>query len=128
MPEENDTANVHRLYVLFEGFREMASREQAMPAMFSLLERYPDAEFGSPGPLVSALESIPGYESLLENSLSRQPTDLTVWMVNRILNATKEADQRQRWLPQLSSALTHPKSPEHVRDSAKSFIEHQEGV
>src|SRR5690349_16033760 len=77
--------NLVRLYDLFRGFRELPDR--AMPAMYSLLERFPDGEFGSPGPLVHELEHIPGFEGLLRASLERQPAMRTVWMVNRLLNS-----------------------------------------
>lgn len=59
-PARDDTDNLYRLYQLFEGFHSLPDRERVMPVMFSLLERFPDAEFGSPGPLVQELEAIPG--------------------------------------------------------------------
>jgi hypothetical protein len=95
-----------------------------MPAMFSLLERFPDAEFGSPGPLVSELEVIPGYETLLELSVARQPTELTIWMINRILNVSS-SEGHARWLSKLESTLHHPLASAHVREAARMFIQHQ---
>ena len=80
-PARDDTDNLYRLYQLFEGFSSLPDRHRAAPAMFGLLERFPDAEFGSPGPLVQELEAIPGYLPLLRDSVRRQPTYHTVWMV-----------------------------------------------
>jgi len=57
-PSRDDTDNLYRLYQLFEGFRSLPDRNRVAPAMFSLLERFPDAEFGSPGPLVHELARI----------------------------------------------------------------------
>jgi hypothetical protein len=93
--------------------------------MFSLLERFPDAEFGSPGPLVQELEAIPGYVPLLHDSVRRQPTYHTVWMVNRLLNTELPSDQRETWLSELRAALEHPLASEATRRSAEDFLEHQ---
>src|SRR5262249_6949360 len=54
-PGRDDIDNVPRLYDIFSDFSSLPHRERAMPAMFFLLERFPDAEFGSPGPLVHEL-------------------------------------------------------------------------
>jgi hypothetical protein len=125
-PTDDDAANVHRLNEIFEGFRSLHNREKAIPAMFSLLERFPRAELGNPGPLVHALETIVGYQSFLQESLAKQPVDLTVWMVNRILNATSDRSARGRWLEALRRVLRHPGATESARQSARDFIEHQE--
>ncbi|WP_334484472.1 hypothetical protein [Bradyrhizobium algeriense] len=120
-PDDTDI----RLYQLFEGFRSLPGRDRVAPAMFSLLERFPDAEFGSPGPLVHELEAIPGYLPLLRDSVHRQPTHLTVWMINRVLNANLSSDQRGAWLSELRAVLEHPLASEQTRRSAEDFLEHQ---
>ena len=124
--EHDETGNMHRLYQIFEDFESLPNRELAMPAMFSLLERFPEAQFGSPGPLGHELEAIPGYEPLLKESLAKQPTALTVWMVNRILNSNLALKDRKTWLDTLHSAAKHPHAPPFVRESALHFIERQE--
>lgn len=124
-PSRDDTDNLYRLYQLFEGFRSLPDRHRAALAMFSLLERFPDAEFGSPGPLVHELEAIPGYVPLLRGSVRRQPTYHTVWMVNRLLNTKLPSDQRESWLSELRAALEHPLASEQTRRSAEEFLEHQ---
>ncbi len=123
VPDGND--DTHHQYVLLDGFGELTHRERAVPAMFALLERFPEADFGSPGPLVHELELISGYETALELSLIRQPTDLTVWMVNRIINASTEQAVRGRWLAQLRAVLEHPLASARVRESAAGFIKYQ---
>jgi hypothetical protein len=124
-PTNNDTENVSMLYEIFRGFRSVASREEVMPAVFALLERFPEADLGSPGPLVHELEAIAGYQPLLRDSLHRQPTDLTVWMVNRILNSKLTDGERKLWLSELKSAGEHPRSPESTRESVRDFLAHQ---
>lgn len=125
VPTDDDTDNVYYLYQIFEGFRSLSHRERAIPAMFSLIERFPEADLGSPGPLVHELEDIPEYQPLLRESLHRQPTDLTVWMVNRILNSQLDPAQREIWLNELRAALTHPLSPTSTKESAYDFLQHQ---
>ena len=125
VPSDDDSDNVGRLYNIFEGFRSLPGRERAMPTMFSLLERFPNAALGSPGPLVHEIEAIAGYEPLLRESLHRQPTDFTVWMVNRILNAKPPQEERKVWLNELQLVLKLPRSPDSTRESATDFLEHQ---
>jgi hypothetical protein len=124
-PTDYDAENLSRLYEIFTDFCSLPDRAQVMPAMFSLLERFPDAEFGSPGPLVHELEGIPGYEPMLRDSLSRQPTYHTVWMVNRILNASLPDDQRETWLSELRAAREHPLARDQTRNAVDDSLEHQ---
>jgi hypothetical protein len=121
-PARDDTDNLYRLYQLFEGFSSLPDRDRAAPAMFGLLERFPDAEFGSPGPLVHELEAIPGYLPLLRDSVRRQPTYHTVWMINRLLNSKLPSEQRASWLLELSAALEHPLASKQARKSAEHFL------
>jgi hypothetical protein len=124
-PSRDDTDNLNRLYRLFEGFGSLPDRHRAAPAMFSLLERFPDAEFGSPGPLVHELEAIPGYLPLLRSSVRVQPVYHTVWMINRLLHTKLPSDQREAWLSELRAMLEHPHTSEQTRRAAEDFLEHQ---
>jgi hypothetical protein len=124
-PSRDDTDNLVRLSDIFRDFRVLPQRDRAMPAIFALLERFPDAEFGCPGPLVHELEAIPGYLPLLRDSLRRQPTHLTVWMTNRLLNTELPNDQREHWLSELRAAFQHPRASEQTRRFAEEFLNHQ---
>lgn len=97
----------------------------AAPAMFGLLERFPAEDFGAPGPLVGALEEMPGYEELLRESVARKPTQHTVWMVNRILNSPLDEATRAAWTALLESVLRHPEADGEARESAVQFLEFQ---
>ena len=124
-PSDYDAHNLVRLCEIFSGFRSLRQRGRGMPAIFSLLERFPDAEFGSPGPLVHELEAIPDHLPLLRDSLRRRPTHVTVWMVNRLLNTELSRDQREAWLSELRAASEHPLASEQTRKFAEEFLEHQ---
>ena len=120
-PGRDDIDNVPRLYDIFGDFGSLPHRERAMPAMFFLLERFPDAEFGSPGPLVHELEAISGYLPLLCDSVRRQPTYRTVWMINRVLGTDLPSDQRAAWQSELRAALEHPLASALTRRFAEDF-------
>jgi hypothetical protein len=126
VPSE-ERENIDRLYQCLAPLASLAptARLPAVPAMLRLIERSPDAEFGSPGPLVHELEEIPGYEDLLMESLQRQPESVTVWMANRILNSDTAPDTRARWLAILTEVRRHPKASESTKAAAAEFIEHQ---
>jgi hypothetical protein len=77
---------------------------EAFPSVFSLFERCPEADFGSPGPLVHLVERHhPAYECDLIASLNRRPTFPTLWMLNRILNAVLPEQRRVELLAVLDA-------------------------
>jgi len=124
-PTGDGADNVHRLNELLAGFAALPGCERVVPALFALLERHPQADFGAPGPLVRALEGQSGYPALLAASLERQPTELTAWMANRLLNSKLARDDRQAWLKRLTAVTSHPKAAAGVRDSAIRFLDFQ---
>jgi hypothetical protein len=97
----------------------------AFPEFFHLMERLSDSELGTPGSLVHTMERHVGaYEELLAASVSRKPTALTVWMVNRILNG--ERRDRDKWMEILTVAVDHPAASHDVRERARGFIAFQQ--
>ena len=124
-PTDDGSDNVHRLNELLAGFAALPGCERVAPALLALLERHPQADFGTPGPLVQALESQPGYPGMLAGSLERQPTELTAWMANRLLNSKLPRDERAAWLKRLTAVTSHPGAGPAVRDSAIRFLDFQ---
>ncbi len=124
-PSDDGADNVHGLNELLAGFGALPGCERVAPALLALLERHPQADFGTPGPLVHALESQSGYRDLLAASLERQPTELTAWMANRLLNSKLPRDERNEWLKRLTAVTSHPKAAPGVRDSAIRFLDFQ---
>lgn len=77
----------------------------SIEAAFRVFERHPLCYFGSPGPLVHWLErSYPKYVDSLVSSMERRPTEHTLWMANRILNANIEATTRASLIAALKTA------------------------
>ena len=124
-PTRDGADNVHSLNELLAGFPDLPGCERVAPALLALLERHPQADFGTPGPLVNALESQPAWPRLLADSLERQPTELTAWMANRLLNSKLGRDERAAWLKRLTAVTSHPLAAPGVRDSAIRFLDFQ---
>jgi hypothetical protein len=113
-----------RLYALCEEVSALPDPTVVFPEFFALMERLPDCELGTPGPLVHTMEQRVGsYEILLVDSVKRKPTDLGVWMVNRILNGP--AKDKAFWMDVLAFAGEHPAASQVVRDGARRFIDFQ---
>jgi hypothetical protein len=114
-----------RLTAASRDILELPQPADAAPLLFNLLERFPEEHFGSPGPVVGALEEMGGYEELLRESVARKPTQHTVWMVNRILNSPPGKSNRASWLSLLESVISNPAADEGARQSATEFLEYQ---
>jgi len=93
--------------------------------MFGVMERLPDADLGTPGPLVHGIERFKSYEPRLVESVRKLPTPLSIWMVNRILNTLQSGEHREILLSLLKEALAHPQINEETKESIISFLEHQ---
>jgi hypothetical protein len=122
-----DGKDVAGLYEILEGFGSLPGRDRAIRAMFQLMERFPDADLGAPGPLVHEIEAIDGYQLLLRESLHRRPTEHTLGMVNRILNSRLSEEDRRSWMKELFAVAHHPDAPVSARQAAQFFIDHQKG-
>lgn len=115
-----------RLHELTKELMALPQPERGIRALFDVMERMPDADLGSPGPLVHTLERMRGrHESELVESIKRLPTPTAVWMVNRILNATHDREEREFYMDLLRFAAEHPTAPESAKHEAQHFIEYQ---
>jgi hypothetical protein len=107
----------------------MLPTAEAAPMILEFIERFAsptrfDARYdlGTPGPLVRTLESLPGYESFLVESIRRAPAPLTIWMVNRILNESRGTMRYCVFLGVLRGVLDHPSSPPEIKEEALSCL------
>jgi hypothetical protein len=95
----------------------------ACAAMISLLERHPNADFGGPGAIVHTLEDHSGhYETLLFESLKRQPTEYTVMLLQRIINGEKDTEKCAELLKLFKNCAKHPKADKQVKYSVKEYL------
>lgn len=89
--------------------------------LLRLMERHPLTDFGSPGPIVHFVERFyqKGYEEELLLSLKRMPTLHTVWMLNRLINGTDQAEVYLELLKELSENASYDKE---IREEALHFL------
>jgi len=126
--EEDGPGLVDVLHEVIDEAGQLSDPSALLPSVFEFFEKWPEAELGSPGPLVHFVERFfpGGYEKLLLVSLGRQPVPHTVWMTNRLLNSTEITDtMRARLLGALKQVAQHPRAGEAAREEAREFLEHQ---
>jgi len=98
---------------------------EAVAPVLRFMEESPACEFGTPGALVHFVERFhgKGYEDLLIESIRRRPTSHTVWMLNRILNATREPERRRRLIDLLREARDHPLADTRTIEAVALFLQ-----
>ena len=96
----------------------------SVDVVLRFMEENPGLDLGAPGPLVHFVEKFHGvgYEEKLLRSLSRRPTMYTVWMLNRVLNSTKDSRARDHLLDALRAAQNHPMVDDQTRKQASRFL------
>ena len=89
-PTGDEAVDVAALYHLLDPIEDRPEIiRQVLPELFDIFERHPDAELGSPGPIVHAIEDCPPREFVPElvMSLLRRPTPATLDMAQRCENS-----------------------------------------
>lgn len=114
-PEGNDLVLLNKLT---DDLLMTPHPEEALTAMFGIFERFPEEEFGSPGPLIHAIEKCDGYESALFESLKRQPATMTIWMVFRLM----KYDPQERYFEALKEVLNHPGASDQIKEDASLVL------
>lgn len=118
----DDDGDWRRLDVLLDELWQAGSPEQAIPEMLSVFERYPEEDgHGVMWSLVHGLEKLPNYESALLSSLARQPSELGIVMVGRMLNSgvtSVDGVSLLLTLQEISSTATST----HIKEIAHSVL------
>lgn len=73
---------------------------------------------------MSSRRSLASEPSLVA-SVRRRPTPLTVWMINRVLNAERRAAARAGWLALLEAIAADDAADDVARQQAREYLEHQ---
>lgn len=86
---------------------------EAIQPIIELMERYPLVEFGTPGPLTHFIEKFyleksNFYEKSLVESLYKQPTVHTIWLLNRVINGARNENSKE--LIQILKSISDNKS------------------
>ncbi|QFZ83277.1 hypothetical protein GFK26_11140 [Variovorax paradoxus] len=115
-----EDGNWRRLDDLLDELWQAGGPEQAIPEMLSVFERYPEEDgYGVMWSIVHGLEKLPNYEPALLASLARQPSELGIVMVGRMLNSgiTEIGDvSLLLTLQEIASTATSPQ----IREAANS--------
>ena len=69
---------------------------ETLEPILRFMEANPSIDYGVPGALVHFVERFAGpeYERKLIESVDRKPVLQTVWMLNRLINATRASSER----------------------------------
>ena len=108
-----------------ESLKEEGAGLESVSVILKFMEEHPAFDFGTPGPLVHFVEKLygRGYEAELLASIARKPTSHTVWLLNRIINGTKQAADRERLINALRQAESHPASDTQAKHQATHFLQ-----
>jgi hypothetical protein len=105
-PTGDETVDVETLYDLIDQLGQLKHRVEVRRELIMILERNPDVDLGSPGPIVHTLEESPidDHVVLLAESLQRRATIMTVWMAERCLRSNLSDRNRHTVVDALRSA------------------------
>jgi hypothetical protein len=122
-PEDFETSHgMSELEEIVQELKEDPNPGSAIVPLFDVLERLDGADLGAPGPIVHFHEKTGGYEDELRRSLKRHPTDLTLWMANRIANDPSLGSARESWLAEIRQVAERPDVRADVRAAAADFL------
>lgn len=112
---------------LAEEIRDHPDGLHLVPSVLALYERFPDADFGVPGGLASAVETFYGedYVSMVAGSIERKPTELTLFLAERVLNARDSLGLRMRQA--LLAAVNSPEASAELRNEALAILRRTSG-
>ena len=100
--------------------------ERGIDALLGVLERFPEGDgYGVFWSILHALESLPGYQNKLVESVLRRPSEMTVTMINRMLNAGLTEVGGTNLLILLENVARNQTYPAAIREEAKGYIEWQ---
>jgi hypothetical protein len=116
---------VERSSELVDAWSSNGAGVELIEPIVGFIERHPDMDFGSPGPLVHFAERFygNGYERTLLDSIERRPTPLTAWMLNRVINGTKAPSTRSELIEAMRGVSVHPLADDATRQMAHRFVE-----
>jgi hypothetical protein len=125
-PADDDSSFQRKLCELADTIEDIEDLSPAFSHIFGFFERSPNAEHGSPGPLVHLVERFrPAYFGELARSVERRPTRHTLWMLNRIQNSTVPAAQRAEFMALLEASSRHPLADAIARAQALHYSQYQ---
>ena len=123
IPSGNESADLDSLYSLTDSIEDKNNKDIKY-ALIQILEKYPDAELGSPGPIVHLLEGseISEHIELLSASIKRKPTVMTIWMAERCLRTELSIKNKDKLLESLLFSSKN-KNTKEVSESIQEALD-----
>jgi len=81
----SDVADSEAMYAVVDKLRKQEHPREFVSSIFQWLEKNSKYDLGNPGPFVHFIEEESDYFDTLVESIRRKPTDITVWIANRIV-------------------------------------------
>jgi hypothetical protein len=122
---KSDEADREAMYSVVDELRKLEHPRKYLHQIFQWLEENNKYDLGSPGPFVHFIEEEFDYLDLLLESLQRKPTDITIWMANRIANSKNDQSEIVSWIEHLKAASVLSLADESTVESALDFAEYQ---
>ncbi|MCE9637842.1 MAG: hypothetical protein K8T90_19250 [Planctomycetes bacterium] len=109
---------------LTDGWGANGAGLDVVEAVLRFMETHPDIDYGTPGALVHFVERRHhrGYEDLLLASLSRRPTPHTAWMLNRLINGTRDPEVRRTYVAAMRHAARDPATDAETSEAILDFV------
>lgn len=126
---DNEEEFVLMQYDMVELMEQNQLGVESVQPILELMEKHPLVEFGSPGPLTHFIEKFYQqnsrfYEDLLLQSVLKQPTVHTVWLLNRIINGVKTENSLEL-IQVLKSVSVNTSIHQEICVVAANFLEYQ---
>jgi hypothetical protein len=122
---------VQELYKLTGKWEQKGVGVEALEPVLRFMESHPDLDYGSPGPLVQFAETFGmagegrDYEEKLIASLDRSPTLYTIWMLNRVINAKLDPEEKGALVSIMEGISKDTAVEPFVRERAAECLEWQ---
>ncbi|QDV15462.1 hypothetical protein Pan153_00760 [Gimesia panareensis] len=114
---------------LLEELFESESPASGIPAMLRVFERYPTEDrAGVFWSIIHGMESLPGYEPLLIESIQSAPSESGLIMVNRLLNSGVTQINGLDLVQLFEKTTQNRSAPAEVRESARRFLKKHQSL
>lgn len=124
-----DESQLEALQIAIESVSGVQEPARAARAMLGVLERFPRSDgYGTFWSILHSLESIPGYERALIDSIRRRACEFNLLMVNRIINTGTTDVCGTSLLGLLQEVVDSREHDADAREAAARYLARQEGA
>jgi len=100
---------------------------EVLVPMLHVLENHPEHDFGAPGDLVHAIESVKisdhEYFDLIIESVGRRPTEYNLWLMSRVMNSFDDGEAIDRGVAEFCRVASDS-TDDVIKSVAQGFVAH----